>query len=79
MEKLILYSFDAYIVVLFLLYIYNKYNIKVDSKVKQYMQNLSPQQFLEYIKDICIAAFLRDICYNTNQHILDLELPANRR
>jgi len=41
MEELILYSFNAYIIALFLLYIRNKYNIKVDSKAKRYMQNLS--------------------------------------
>jgi len=51
---------------LFLLYIRNKYNIKVDGKVKQYIRNLSPQQFLEHIKDIRIAAFLRDICRDIN-------------
>ena len=34
----------------------------------------------EYIKDICIVAFLRDICRDTNQRTLDyLELPANGR
>ena len=77
MEELILYSFDACVVVLFLLYIYNKCNIKADGKAEQYMQNLSLQRFLEYIEDIYIVAFLRDICYNINQCILDLELPAN--
>ena len=41
------------------------------------MQNLSPQQFLEYIEDIYIAAFLKDICRDINQRILDLKLPAN--
>ena len=66
MEELILQSFNVCIIALFLLYIYNKYSIKADSKAKQYMQNLSPQQFLEYIKNIYIAAFLRDVCYNTN-------------
>jgi len=74
MEELILQSFNAYIIALFLLHIHNKYNIKADSEAKQYMQNLSPQQFLEHIKDIRIAAFLRDICRDANQC---LELPAN--
>ena len=40
-EELILYSFNAYIIILFLLYIHNKYNIKVDSEAKQYIRNLS--------------------------------------
>jgi len=40
MEKLILYSFNAYIITLFLLYICNKYNIKVDGKAERYIQNL---------------------------------------
>jgi len=34
MEELILHSFNAYIVALFLVYIYNKYNIKVDGKAE---------------------------------------------
>ena len=79
MEKLILYSFNARIIISFLLYIYNKYNIKADGKAEQYMRNLSPQQFLEYIKDICIAAFLKDICRNINQYILNLKPLANKR
>ena len=66
MEELILQSFNAYIIALFLLYIRNKYNIKADSEAERYMRNLSPQQFLEYIKDIRIAAFLRDICRDIN-------------
>jgi len=66
MEELILYSFNARVIVLFLLYICNKCNIKVDSEAEQYVRNLSPQQFLEYIKDIHIAAFLRDVYYDIN-------------
>ena len=65
-EELILQSFNAYIIILFLLYIYNKCNIKTDSKAKQYMRNLSPQQFLKHVKDIHTAAFLRDVCHNAN-------------
>ena len=77
-EELILQSFDACIVVLFLLHIYNKCSIKADSKAEQYMRNLSPQQFLEYVKDIRTAAFLRDICHNVNQHTSNhLEPPTN--
>ena len=34
MEELILYSFNAYIIALFLLYIYNKCNIKVDGEAE---------------------------------------------
>jgi len=78
MEELILHSFDAHIVTLFLLYIYNKCNIKTDGEAEQYMRNLSPQQFLEHIKDIRIAAFSRDIYRNANQRTLDhSEPPAN--
>ncbi len=33
-KKLILYSFDAYIIILFLDYIYNKYNIEADGEAK---------------------------------------------
>ena len=36
-EELILYSFNAYIIILFLLYIRNKCNIKVDGEAKQYI------------------------------------------
>jgi len=36
-EELILQSFNAYIVILFLLYIRNKCNIKADSEAKQYI------------------------------------------
>jgi len=65
-EELILQSFNTYIIALFLMYIYNKCNIKADGEAERYIQNLSLQQFLEYVKDIRIAAFLRDICRNTN-------------
>ena len=34
MEELILYSFNAYIITLFLLYIHNKCNIKADGKAE---------------------------------------------
>ena len=77
-EELILQSFNARIIALFLLYIRNKYNIKVDSEAKRYIRNLSPQQFLEHVKDIRIVAFLRDIYRNANQRTSDyLEPPAN--
>ena len=42
------------------------------------MQNLSLQQFLDYIKDIHIAAFLRDIYRNVNRYMFNyLKPPAN--
>ena len=66
MEELILYSFNTRVVALFLLYIRDKCNIEADGEAKQYIQNLSPQQFLEYVKDIYIAAFLKDIYRNIN-------------
>ena len=66
MEELILQSFNARIIALFLLYIRDKCNIKVDGEAKRYMRNLSPQQFLEYIKDIRTAAFLRDVYRDIN-------------
>ena len=79
-EELILHSFNAYIIALFLLHIRNKCNIKADSEAKQYIQNLSLQQFLEYIKDIRTAAFLRDVCYNANQRTSNRsEQPTNAR
>ena len=40
-EELILYSFNACVIALFLLYIYDKCNIKVDGEAEQYIQNLS--------------------------------------
>jgi len=79
MEELILHSFDAHIIALFLVYICNKYNIKADGEAEQYVRNLSPQRFLEYIKDIHIAAFLKDVYYNINQRTLDSELSINGR
>jgi len=33
-EELILYSFNAYVVTLFLVHIYNKYNIKADGEAE---------------------------------------------
>jgi len=66
MEELILQSFNPCIIALFLLYIRNKCNIKADSKAERYIRNLSPQQFLEHIKDIRTAAFLRNVCRNVN-------------
>ena len=66
MEELILHSFDAYVITLFLLHIRNKCNIKIDGEAEQYVRNLSLQQFLEYVKDIRTAAFLRDVCRDAN-------------
>ena len=44
------------------------------------MRNLSPQQFLEHVEDIRIAAFLRDVCCDANQRTSDhLKPPANGR
>ena len=44
------------------------------------MRNLSLQQFLEYIKDIYTAAFLRDICRDINWRTSNyLELSTNAR
>jgi hypothetical protein len=80
MEELILQSFNACIIALFLLYIRDKCNIKVDGEAKRYMRNLSPQQFLEHVEDIRIVAFLRDICRNINRRTSNyLELSANTR
>jgi len=41
MEELILQSFNARIIALFLLYIRKKCNIKADGEAKRYIQNLS--------------------------------------
>ena len=42
------------------------------------MRNLSPQQFLEHVEDIRIAAFSRDVCRDANQRTSDhSEPPAN--
>jgi hypothetical protein len=76
MEELILQSFNAYIIALFLLYIRNKYNIKADGEAERYMRNLSPQQFLEHIKDIRTAAFSRDICRDANWRTSDYSEPS---
>ena len=40
-KELILYSFNACVIALFLLHIRNKCNIKADGEAKQYIQNLS--------------------------------------
>jgi len=78
MEELILHSFDTRVIALFLLHIHNKCNIKANGEAKQYMRSLSPQQFLEHIKDIHTTAFLKNVYHNTNQHISDyLKPPAN--
>jgi hypothetical protein len=78
MEELILQSFDARIVALFLLHIRGKCNIKADGEAERYVRNLSPQQFLEHVEDIHTAAFSRDVCRDANQYIFNrLELSAN--
>ena len=79
MEELILHSFDARVVALFLLHIRDKCNIEADGEAEQYVQNLSPQQFLEHVEDIRIAAFSRDVCRDANQRTSDSEPPANGR
>src|SRR5205807_1368381 len=73
-------SFNTRVVALFLLYIRDKCNIKADSEAELYVRNLSPQQFLEHIKDIRTAAFLRDVCRDANQPTSNYsEPPTNAR
>jgi hypothetical protein len=75
MEELILQSFDARIVALFLLHIRGKCNIEADGEVERYVRNLSPQQFLEHVEDIHTAAFSRDVCRDANQYTSDHSEP----
>ena len=75
-EELILQSFNTHIVALFLLYIRNKCNIEADGEAKRYVRNLSPQQFLEHVKDIRTAAFSRDVCRDANQYTSNHSKPS---
>ena len=40
------------------------------------MQDLSLQQFLDYIKEIYTTAFLIDVYHNVNQHMSDCPEPS---
>ena len=57
LKELVLHSFDAYIVALFLIHIYSRLNIYKEGAVKRYIGSLTPKQFLQHIKDIYTAGF----------------------
>ena len=67
LKKLVLYSFNARIVTLFLTHIYNRLNIYKEGAVKRYIRSLTPKQFLQHIKDIHVAGFSSKVGHKANK------------
>ena len=57
LKELVLHSFNARIIALFLTYIRDRLNIYKEGAVKKYIRSLMPKQFLQHIKDIYSAGF----------------------
>lgn len=66
LEELVLHSFDARIVAIFLTQIRNTCDIKEVGAVEEYLRNLTPTQFLQHVEDIRVAGFGRDIGREAN-------------
>ena len=56
-KELVLYSFNARIVALFLINIRDECDTEKVGKVEEYMRNLTPQWFLQFVENIRIAGF----------------------
>ena len=46
LKELVLHSFNTYIIIFFLIYIYKRLNIYKEGVVKRYIKSLMPKQFL---------------------------------
>ena len=67
LKELVLHSFNAYIITLFLIYIRDRLNIHKEGIVKRYIRSLMPKQFLQHIKNIYIAGFSFKVSYKANK------------
>src|SRR6266702_3606192 len=67
LKELILHSFNAHIVALFLMHICDRLNIYKEGAVKKYIGFLMPKQFLQYIEDICVIGFSFEISHEANK------------
>lgn len=67
LEELILYSFNARIVAMYLTQIRNKCDVKKKGAVEEYVRNLTPTEFLQHIEDIRIAGFGRNVGREANE------------
>ena len=67
LKELVLHSFNARIVVLFLIYIRDRLNIYKEGIVKGYIRSLTPKQFLQYIKDIRVVGFSSKVGRKANK------------
>ena len=67
LKELVLYSFNARIIALFLIYIRDRLNIYKKGIVKRYIRFLTPKQFLQYIKDIRATGFSSKVSREANK------------
>ena len=67
LKELVLHSFNARIIALFLTYIRDRLNIYKEGAVERYIGSLTPKQFLQHIKDICVASFSSKVSREANK------------
>jgi len=67
LKELVLYSFNARIITLFLIYIRSRLNIYKKGIVKRYIRSLTPKQFLQHIKDIRAVGFSSKVGRKANK------------
>ena len=67
LEELVLHSFDARIVALFLTHIRDRLDIHEEGAVERYIGSLTPEQFLQHIEDIRAAGFSSEVGREANK------------
>jgi len=66
LEKLVLHSFNTHVVALFLTHISSQKDIKKAGAAEEYIQQLTPSQFLQHVENIRIAGFGQKIGHEAN-------------
>ena len=67
LKKPVLYSFNTRIIALFLIYIRDRLNVYKEGTVKRYIRSLTPEQFLQHIKNIRVVGFSSKVGRKTNK------------
>ena len=67
LKELVLHSFNTRIIALFLTHIRDRLNIHKEGAVKRYIRSLTPEQFLQHIKDIRAAGFSSKVGRKANK------------
>jgi len=76
-KELVLHSFNTHIMALFLINIQDKCDTEKVGEVEEYMRNLTLQQFLQFVENICIAGFGQEVGCDVNRLQLSTSIPSS--